>query len=154
VGRPHGLDGAFRVTAPRNRLLAPGVWVKVAGKRTRIAQLGGQATSPIVQLEGVVDREGAQALRGQELFVRVEEAPRLDAGEWWAHELEGCSVHDGAQELGEVRSLVELPSCEALEVLCADGATLLIPMVHDAIKAVDMDGKRIEVDTHFLGERP
>jgi ribosomal 30S subunit maturation factor RimM len=56
-------------------------------------------------------------------------------------------VADGARELGRVRRLVALPSCEALEI--DDG--FLVPLVADAVRAVDIEGRRIDVDTAFLG---
>ena len=51
-----------------------------------------------------------------ELTVDARQAPALGEGEWWAHELEGCAVVDGERLLGTVSRLIELPSCEALEV--------------------------------------
>ena len=69
-----------------------------------------------MRLRGVEDRPAAEALRGQALAVEQREAPALAEGEWWAHELEGCEVVDGERLLGTVSRLIELPSCEALEV--------------------------------------
>ena len=59
---------------------------------------------------------GAEALRGQELTVAAATAPALGEGEWWAHELEGCAVFDGERALGTVARMIEMPSCELLEV--------------------------------------
>ncbi len=109
---------------------------------------------PIVRLEGVEDRPAAEALRGQALTVERREAPALAEGEWWAHELEGCEVLDGERLLGTVSRLIELPSCEALEVGASDGGEpLLVPMVKDAIRRVDPAAGRIEVNLDFLGPR-
>jgi ribosomal 30S subunit maturation factor RimM len=33
-----------------------------------------------------------------------------------------------------------------------DGAPLLVPLVSDAVRAVDVAGKSIDVDLRFLGE--
>ena len=85
------------------------------------------------------------------LMVVADEAPSLGEGEWWAHELEGCEVFAGERTLGIVARLIELPSCEVLEVRRAGGdAPLLVPMVRDAIRRVDVSGRRIEVDGEFL----
>ncbi len=67
----------------------------VAGRSAEIVRRAGTEQRPIVRLEGVEDREGAEALRGQALTVERLEAPALEEGEWWAHELEGCAVVDG-----------------------------------------------------------
>jgi len=153
VGRAHGLDGSFYVTTPRPRLLVLGTSVTVAGRRTAIVRRAGTEQRPIVRLEGVEDRAAADALRGTVMRVEELEAPPLGEGEWWAHELEGCAVVDGDQLVGTVSRMIELPSCEALEVRRErGGAPLVVPMVKDAIRRVAVAERRIEVDMAFLGE--
>jgi 16S rRNA processing protein RimM len=153
VGRPHGLDGSFHVTGARPRLLLPGVSVEVGGRRLAIRRRGGTDRRPLLWLAEVEDRDGVLALRGQELRVAAEHAPPLGEGEWWAHQLEGCEVHDRGHAIGTVARLVELPSCEALEVRRQRQAPLLVPMVKDAIRDVDVRQRRIEIDLRFLGEQ-
>jgi 16S rRNA processing protein RimM len=152
VGRPHGLDGSFHVTQPVARLLEPGAAVSVAGESREIVRRAGTPERPIVRLRGLAARADAEALRGADLLVEAKEAPALPEGEWWAHELEGCEVYDGEQLVGTVLALLELPSCEALEVR-ATGARqpLLVPLVKDAVRAVDVAARRIDVDLEFLG---
>ena len=104
------------MTGPRPRLLTVGTNVTVAGRTVAIVRRAGTEQRPIVRLEGVEDRPAAEALRGLALTVGPREAPELAEGEWWAHELEGCAVLDGDRLLGTVSRLIELPSCEALEV--------------------------------------
>jgi 16S rRNA processing protein RimM len=152
VGRPHGLDGSFYVTRPRIRLLTLGATVTVAGQTTTIARRAGTDARPILRLEGIENRTGAEALRGTELLIHGGDAPALGEQEWWAHELEGCEVLDGEQLLGTVSKLIELPSCEALEVRpAAGGEVVLVPLVKDAIRQVTPAQRRIEVDLDFLG---
>ena len=59
----------------------------------------------------------------------------------------GATVVDGDRALGTVSSLLALPSCEVLEL----DTGLLVPMVRDAIRSVDVDARRIDVDGGFLG---
>jgi 16S rRNA processing protein RimM len=151
VGRPHGLDGSFYVTGPRPRLLTVGTTVAVAGRTLEISRRAGTDERPIVRLQGVEDRSAAEALRGLVLTVESGEAPVLAEGEWWAHELEGCEVVDGDRLFGVVSRLIELPSCEALEVKREEGEEpLLVPMVKDAIRRVEPSERRIEIDADFL----
>jgi 16S rRNA processing protein RimM len=152
VGRPHGLDGSFYVTGARPRLLAVGTQVTVAGESYRIARRAGVEQRPIVCLEGLAGRSAVEALRGQALTVALAQAPALQEGEFWEHELRGCAVLDGAHAVGTVEALLELPSCEVLRVRRGDGRELLVPMVADAIRHVDVAARRIEVDLDFLGE--
>jgi 16S rRNA processing protein RimM len=153
VGRAHGLDGSFYVTGARPRLLAEGGEVTVAGGVRRIVRRAGVERRPIVRLHGVEDRSAAEALRGQTLTVARSRAPTLGEGEWWAHELEGCTVVDGERIVGTVSRLLELPSCEVLEVWREAGGELLVPMVGDAVRDVDVTARRIDVSLDFLGER-
>jgi 16S rRNA processing protein RimM len=155
VGRPHGLDGSFYVTRPRPRLLAEGTNVTVAAIEREIVRRAGTEQRPILRLQGIDSREAVEALRGSDLTVEGADAPRLAGGEWWAHELEGCEVFDSGRLVGTVARLLELPSCEALEVQRADGGgQLLVPMVKAAIRSVQPRERRVEVDLEFLGVEP
>ena len=155
VGRPHGLDGSFYVTRPRPRLLLEGTHVTLDSAERAIVRRAGTEARPIIRLEGIDSRAAAEALRGGELTVAGADAPQLEEGEWWAHELEGCSVFDSGVLVGTVARLLELPSCEALEVDRADGAgQLLVPMVKAAIRAIEPGERRVEVDLEFLGAEP
>jgi len=158
VGRPHGLDGSCHVTHPTARLLALGMAASVAGERREIVRRAGTEANPIVRLEGIEDRDAVERLRGEEILIDRGEMPELEDGEFWAHELEGCTVLAAAREgatgervLGVVRRLIELPSCEALEVEARGGGELLlVPMVKDAVRGVDVQRRQIEVDAAFL----
>jgi 16S rRNA processing protein RimM len=122
--------------------LALGATVTVTGTEYEIERLAGTAERPIVRLSGCSSRADAEALNGADLL-----APAvLDEGEYWASDLVGCMVVDGAREVGVVTRMVALPSCEALEV-----GELLIPMVRDAIRSIDLEARRIDVDMGFLG---
>jgi 16S rRNA processing protein RimM len=152
VGRPHGLDGSFHVTRPRPLLLELDGELRVAGTVTRIVRRSGTDERPILRLAGFDGREAAERLRGEELLVARSAAPALDEDEWWAEDLEGCLVRDGAREVGRVRRLVGLPSCEALEVERPGAGDLLVPLVRDAIRRVDVEARTVDVDLAFLGD--
>jgi 16S rRNA processing protein RimM len=139
------------VTSARARLLTLGTDVTIAGKTAAIVRRAGTDQRPIVRIHGVEDRTGAQDLRGLELTVAAGDAPELAEGEWWAHQLEGCEVIDGKRRVGTVVRLIELPSCEALEVASQPaGESLLVPMVKDAIRRVDIATGVIDVNMQFL----
>ena len=153
VGRPHGLDGSFHVLEASPMLLQLGASVVLDGEPRLIERRAGDDRRPVVRLEGLGDRVAAEAMRGQELLVERAQAPELPPGEWWADELEGLAVRDGATRVGTVRRLLALPSCEVLEVARADGGDdLLVPLVSDAVRTVDADRREIDVDLGFLGE--
>jgi len=121
--------------------------VTIGGEVREIERRAGTDDKPFVRVTGCTTREEADALRSEPLFVAREDLPPLEAGEYWAHELEGCTVVDGETRVGTVRRMVPLPSCEALEV-----GDRLIPLVGDAVRSVDVAARRIDVDLGFLGE--
>jgi 16S rRNA processing protein RimM len=135
------------VTRPLPALLKLGA--VVSGRR--VTRRAGTDARPILAVEGVTSREAAEALRGEPLLVDADDAPPLGEDEYWAHELVGCTVVDGERPVGEVVRLDALPSCEVL-VVERDGDELLVPMGRDAIRSVDVGGRRIDVDLAFLGE--
>ena len=144
VGKAHGLDGSFYVADAEARVVKAGAVFEGIGE---VLAVKGTADRPIVRVAGVTDRTAAEALRGRELLVPDEERPELDDDEFWAEELVGCAVVDGDRPLGTVRTLLGLPSCEALEL---DDGTL-VPLVRDAIAAIDVEQRRIVVNGGFLG---
>jgi 16S rRNA processing protein RimM len=113
----------------------------------------GTDARPILRLAGCSSREDAEALSGEPLMVPRSVAPPLEADEYWADDIEGCRVVDGDRPVGVVLRLLEYPSCELLEVeRDGGGAGLLVPLVRDAVRTVDVQARVIDVDLGFLGE--
>jgi 16S rRNA processing protein RimM len=150
VGRPHGLDGSFYVTRPQAALLRESAEVTVAGEQREIVRRAGTDARPILRLSGCESREAAEALRGEALLVARSKAPALGEEEWWIEELVDCRVHDGEREVGTVTGVQALPSCDVLEVAREDGRELLVPLVRDAVRGVDVKRREIDVDLVFL----
>jgi 16S rRNA processing protein RimM len=138
------------VTRPEPDLLDAPLWLR--GNVVVVERRAGTADRPILRLAGVRTREAAEALRGEPLRVARADLPPLEEGEVWAHDLAGCVVVDGDRRVGDVRRLVGLPSCEALEVEPEGGGEpLLVPLVRDAVRSLDLAARRIDVDLGFLG---
>ena len=154
VGAPHGLDGGFHVSRARPALLIVGASVKLADVRRTITHRGGDERRVVLRVEGCDSRDTARKLGGAEILVARSHAPELGPDEWWAEDLEGCVVHDREAHVGVVRRMLSLPSCEVLEVE-RPGTTsaLLVPLVSDAVRSVDITRGLIDVDLAFLGER-
>jgi 16S rRNA processing protein RimM len=149
VGRPHGLDGSVHVAGVDAELLRGRTHVRVAGVEREIVRRAGTEEHPILRFEGCGSRDDAEALRGAELTVPMSEV-ELEEGEYWASDLAGCAVVDGDVAIGFVRRMSALPSCEVLEVDRPDGAELLVPMVRDAVRSIDLEARRIDIDLGFL----
>jgi 16S rRNA processing protein RimM len=152
VGRPHGTAGAFTVADPteRTELLEPGRTVVVGRREVGIAARQGTAEHPILSVGGVNDRNAAEALRGEPISVPRAALGSLGENEFLVDDLVGCEVADGERPVGRVRDVLLLPSADSLEVELEGGGELLVPLVDDAVREIDVDARRIDVDTGFL----
>jgi 16S rRNA processing protein RimM len=155
IGRAHGLDGSFYVEQPNLLLLGQGQPLLVGDQQAVVAERKGSDERPIVRLEGIGDRPAVEGVRGAQLLAQRDQAPELPEDEWWGEDLEGCLVLADGREIGVVKRLIALPSCEALEVERANGGgELLVPLVSDAVGVVDVEQRTIEIDLEFLGVGP
>lgn len=98
----------------------------------------------IVQLEGVGNRNDAEALAGCDVWVARDELPPLDDGEFFWHQIEGMHVvtEDG-RELGEVTSLLATGGHDVM-VITGKGKEYLVPAKDEFIVSIN-DRERILV---------
>ncbi|HSH77274.1 MAG TPA: ribosome maturation factor RimM [Herpetosiphonaceae bacterium] len=101
----------------------------------------------ILTLGGVESREDAEALRGTEVFIREQDAAPLDADEYFLHDLPGLAVETTSGEhLGTVKDVLETGANEVLLVTTPEDGELLIPMIRDIVKLLDIPGRRIVIE--------
>ena len=99
----------------------------------------------LVKFEGVDDRPAAESLRGA-LYVPDNDIRTLDEDEYWYDDLVGCTVvGSSGNEIGTVRSVLERPAQDLLEVDTARGPRL-IPLVKEIVVEVDTKTRAIVVD--------
>ncbi|WP_251150652.1 ribosome maturation factor RimM [Cellulosimicrobium sp. Marseille-Q4280] len=151
VGKAHGLRGEvaldLRTDDPETRLAVG------AALPTEPADVGPLVVASVrvhqgrwlVRFEGVGDRTAAEALRGTQLVVEVEESDEEDA--WYSHELAGLRAEstDGT-ELGRVEGLEEAPAHDLLVLREPDGTRTLVPFVRSIVPVVDVPGGRVVLD--------
>ena len=133
------------------QLLDPGRTVRVGERDLSIAARRGTAEHPIVALVGVDDRSAAEALRGETIAVPRAALGALEEGEYLVDDLIGCEVVDGGRLVGRVQDVLLLPSADALEVERPGEESLLVPLVGDAVRNVDIGGGRVDIDLRFVG---
>lgn len=102
----------------------------------------------VAKLIGVNDRNGAEALRGTELFLPRASLPDLsDAEEFYHADLVGLRAEqpDGAL-LGTVVALQNFGAGDMVEIALKDGGdTVFVPFTHDAVPDVNIEEGRIVV---------
>lgn len=102
----------------------------------------------LVRLVGVVDRDGADLLRGNLFIVDSADLPPItDPDEFYDHQLEGLTVRtvDGA-EVGSVTEVLHTAAGELLSVRTATGAEVLVPFVSAIVLSVSLPSAVIEID--------
>ncbi|WP_406077057.1 ribosome maturation factor RimM [Micromonospora sp. NBC_00858] len=125
----------------------PGVLFRVPAELTIEAARWHQGRM-LVAFDGVLDRDGAEALRGTLLVVdSADVEPPEDPEEFHDHQLVGLAVVTPTGErLGEVARIDHAPSSDLLVLRRPEGRTALIPFVRAIVPEVDLAGGRVIVD--------
>lgn len=147
VGRivmPFGVHGQLKLLAITNRpehlRHVKTVFVGDVLRPYRVRQAFVHKTSVvIIALEGIDSRNAAETLRGQEVYIRQSEAQPLEEDEYFFHDLPGMRIQtlDGA-EVGVVKEVIETGANEVLVVTRPAGDEVLIPMIKDIIKQLNI----------------
>ncbi len=97
-------------------------------------------------LEGVADRNAAEALRGRLVLLDRDDLEALGDDEFYWHELIGCSVAtDTGLEIGVVRAIWDSGRHDMLVVDGSQGRQVLIPTAREIMTTVDRAARRILV---------
>jgi 16S rRNA processing protein RimM len=144
VGRPHGLDGAFVVedASEDPSRFTVGAELRVDGEPARVTvsrRVGGGRSA--IKLD-------RPAQRGAELTVRRGDLAPLPPDTYYVADLVGLQVLDERGEVvGVVREVQPGPANDALEL----DTGLLLPLVEDCIREVDLAGGRVFLNPGFTG---
>jgi 16S rRNA processing protein RimM len=101
----------------------------------------------LVRLDGVADRDTADALRGALFLVDSADLPPIeDPDEFYDHQLEGLRVRTTAGvEVGTVAEVLHTAAGELLSVRTEDGE-VLVPFVGAIVASVSLADQVIEID--------
>lgn len=153
VAGAHGVRGLVKVksfTEDPAKVAAYGPVSDEGGRRRWTLELAGRAPGKaadvvLVRMEGVGDRDAAQALHGVRLYVERSALPPLDEAEAYYHaDLIGLRVEDrDGRSLGRVRAVENYGAGDVLEVEQPDGGSLLLPFIRAVVPLVDLAGERL-----------
>jgi 16S rRNA processing protein RimM len=157
IGRPHGIAGAVhsRASGPTLETIAPGDVVEVRPRggeprRLTVESRAGMADQPILRFAGVEGRDAASALTGAAIAVEADRVRALDDPDtFFVRDLIGCAVLLGDTPLGPVTEVHAGPANDALEVAAAEGP-VLVPFTGDAVRELDLPGRRIVLRPDLL----
>lgn len=148
--RPHGVRGALLVDPISEQLLGlkPGVTVRVGEDRTPVIfrELRRHGGRWLLWLDGVNTREQAEALRGKDLALELEDIPPLPEGTFYHWQILGMQVvSDQGAPLGTVVEILETGANDVYIVRDEAGGELLLPAIESVILDVDLDQRALKV---------
>jgi 16S rRNA processing protein RimM len=141
VGKPHGLNGAFVVDDASDDpdRFAVGAELLVNGEVVRVVESKRAGNRPVVRLDRRLERGTALKIERALLSLPGE-------NEYYVDDLLGATVvEEGGRVLGRVTAI---DPYEANDVLELDSG-LLLPMVEECIREVDVERSRIVIARGF-----
>jgi len=147
----HGVRGQVRVksfTADPADVAAYGPVESEDGTRRFGLKVMGEAKGLIIaRLDGVTDRDQAEAMRGTKLYVSRARLPKTEEDEFLYSDLVGLKAEglDGAV-VGTVRGVADFGAGELLDIGLASGGSIMIPFTKAAVPVVDIAGGKLVVD--------
>ena len=102
----------------------------------------------VVKVDGIINKEAADTLKGIRLFAKRAQLPALPDDEFYHTDLIGLTVLDtGGTVLGKVFAVQNHGASDLLEVTVDGGsATILLPFTNEVIPTVDLASGRIIAD--------
>lgn len=156
VVKAHGITGEVVVdvrTDDPDARFAPGVSLRGRPSKggaereytiTSVREHGGRL---LIRLDGVDDRNAADALRGIVFLVDSQQLPPIeDPDEYYDHQLEGLRVRttDGV-DVGTVTEVLHTAAGELLAVR-GDDREVLVPFVSAIVTSVSLADQLVEID--------
>lgn len=141
VGRPHGLDGSFVVENPSDdpERFALGATLLAGDEAVRVEGTKRAGNRLVVRLDRPV-------ARGTSLEILAADLPEPEQDSYYVFQLVGLDVvEEGGRGLGRVRGVEPYAANDVLEL----DSGLLLPLVEDCVREVDLDAGRIVVAPGF-----
>lgn len=101
----------------------------------------------LVRFEQYSTLDEVEKLKGLSLYIKEDQLTELSPGEFYYHEIIGCTVYSTEDELiGKVDSILAPGANDVWVVKTEDGKEHLIPYIADVVKEVDVGNKRITIE--------
>lgn len=99
-----------------------------------------------IMLDGIVNADAAESLKGAIVMLAPEDVPPAKPGEFYYHEAIGCQVFltDGSR-LGAIEEIFS-NGAQDIWVVRDVKREFLIPVIEDVVKAMDFAARRVTID--------
>ena len=126
----HGIKGAVRAVLYSDDLEKYAALCDAQGHffKFRVIKYPKNGGSAVIALEGVSDRNAAEALVGTELFISQDDLPRLDEDEFSVYDLIGRDLPiEGTNETCKVISVQNFGASDLIELVRSEGKSFYVP---------------------------
>jgi 16S rRNA processing protein RimM len=152
VAAPHGVRGLVRIksfTEDPMAMAGYGPLSDETGKRQfKVEALSPSRGAVLARIDGVADRNAAEALRGLKLYVDRSALPAAGEQEWYEADLLGlAAVGRDGRDWGKVLAFHDYGAGRSVEVSGgAGGKPVLLPFTTEAVPESDVVGGKVIVD--------
>lgn len=147
----HGVKGLVKLasyTDDPEAIVSYGDLTDEAGTRTFSVTLVGAAKDHwLAKIDGVTDRDAAEALKRTQLFVDRAKLPPPDEDEFYHADLIGlrAELADGTT-LGTVSAILNFGAGDIIEIALPSGKKPLLPFDRETVPEIDMVAGRLVID--------
>lgn len=121
-------------------------WVYLDNEKIEIEKVRYNKGLVILKLKGINDRTTAEKYKTKYLKIDRINARQLDEDTYYIVDIIGCKVYDMEDTyIGIVKEVIQNTSQDLYEVEKEDGKCMLIPVVKEFIKNIDIENKVIKV---------
>mgnify|MGYP005840553637 CR=1 FL=1 len=148
--KPHGVRGEMTMEVltdfPERIIVGKTVYLGEEYRPFQVRSQRWHGALMLVAFQEVNDPEQAGEYRNSLVYVRTDEIPPLETGEYYHHQLLGLQVFaESAGRLGEVTDILETGSNDILVVNLAAGGEALLPFTDEVILEIDLSRRAIRV---------
>lgn len=145
---PHGIKGQVKVYNYSRRDRFEDISeITIDKKIFNIESTSSVKNMVILKIRGIDDRNSAESLRGQDVFMDEKYLDELNEDEYLIRDLIGLDVfREGSSSIGKVNDVLQYASSDTYEIKMNNGKMAYIPAVKEFIKDVDLE-KGITIET-------
>lgn len=157
IGAPHGVRGELRAKTHTGDPLALGHYGPLrdqAGRTFKVLSVRPARNVVVLRIEGVNNRENAEALKGVNLYVQRSALPddSLEQDEFFHADMEGLAVRDAnGVDYGVVDGVYNFGAGDVLELKKPGSRPVMIPFSEIAVPHIDWESGILIVDPMAAG---
>ena len=151
VTGPHGVQGAVRIKsfteAPEDVARYGPLGDESGDRRFELRLIGAGKGVVLARLSGVDDRNQAEALRGQRLYLARAALPQPEAEEYYHADLIGLeAVLGDGTPVGRVRAIHDFGAGDTLELERPGAPPVMVPFTRAVVPSVELAAGRLVLD--------